>query len=592
MRDVTKAFIGDVAHGTLVQLAGSLVDTASTTDNLNSLLVSGAGAGGVGLAGMVDVTMVDNTTIAGLYGLTLNPASSSTTTQDAAGDTVVDWTGGGRHLGTPAGDVTVTAAETIAVNAEGGALAGGGTAGGGASADAVMLQSTTRAEIDGSTISAAGHQVHVNATSDKAVRSFAATAAVGGSAGVSGTVGLILIGQGSEGAGQGQIGGALAQAAGIGNQGGEGDNDPSIAAPGTLDSAASYDLTAALNAGSTDSVTAAISGGAVTAGLVSATATAWVSTDNTAAAAALGGVAGVGGGVAFTRIYDDVAAAITQAAISSDNVIVAATVADGTGGKAGVAHAYAGGGGLVGLGAGVADVLVTNQVTATMGSATGSSDGDASVLATDSSSLSSTTAGGAVGAVAAGVMVSNAAKTSTVAASLAPPAGVVAATLSGYRNVSIKASGSVGASATAVSGGLAAAGNAAAALASDADTVSARVGAGDVIATGAGLVYVAASDAPQVSAVAFGVSISGAWPSAPRSPPHRRRPRWWPMSATAASSAATAAWACLPGPLRPARPTRCMRKPSREAARSWPRRTPRWRSRPMAAPSARWSAPA
>jgi len=506
VRDVTKAFIGDVAHGTLVQLAGSLVDTASTTDNLNSLLVSGAGAGGVGLAGMVDVTMVDNTTIAGLYGLTLNPASSSTTTQDAAGDTVVDWTGGGRHLGTPAGDVTVTAAETIAVNAEGGALAGGG-----ASADAVTLQSTTRAEIDGSTISAAGHQVHVNATSDKAVRSFAATAAVGGSAGVSGTVGLILIGQGSEGAGQGQIGGALAQAAGIGNQGGEGDNDPSIAAPGTLDSAASYDLTAALNAGSTDSVTAAISGGAVTAGLVSATATAWVSTDNTAAAAALGGVAGVGGGVAFTRIYDDVAAAITQAAISSDNVVVAATVADGTGGKAGVAHAYAGGGGLVGLGAGVADVLVTNQVTATMGSATGSSDGDASVLATDSSSLSSTTAGGAVGAVAAGVMVSNAAKTSTVAASLAPPAGGVAATLSGYRNVSIEASGSgsVGASATAVSGGLAAAGNAAAALASDADTVSARVGAGDVIATGAGLVYVAASDAPQVSAVAFGVSISG-----------------------------------------------------------------------------------
>ena len=65
IQDVTRATVGDTTHATLVQLAGDLTDQATTTDTLNALLVSGAAAGGVGLAGMVDVTTIKNFTVAG-----------------------------------------------------------------------------------------------------------------------------------------------------------------------------------------------------------------------------------------------------------------------------------------------------------------------------------------------------------------------------------------------------------------------------------------------------------------------------------------------------------------------------------------------
>ena len=345
------------------------------------------------------------------------------------------------------------------------------------------------------------------------MKSVAATGAVGGSAGVSGTVGLILVGQGSEGDGAGAIASALTQANAISNGGGQSGGDPSLAAPGKLDAATSYNLTAALSAGSTDTVIAAISGGAVVAASVSATATATVSTSNTAAAVAIGGAVGLGGGVAFTRVYDNVAASVAQASITADSVSVAATMGDGLGGAAATTKAYAAGGGIVGIGAGVADAVVDNTVFAGLGSATGTGNGAATVTATDTSSLSSTTVGGALGAVAVGVMVANADKTSTVAASLSPPVNGVATSLTGFNGVTIQASGggTVTASATGASGGLFLAANAAAATASDTETISASVAAGDTISIGGGQVYLSATDSPNVAASAFGVSVSAAY---------------------------------------------------------------------------------
>src|SRR6185503_16882031 len=118
---------------------------------------------------------------------------------------------------------------------------------------------------------------------------------------------------------------------------------------------------------------------------------------------AAGGYAGVGGAVSYTRVHDTVIAAADLAAISAGSLAISAKMMDGPSGRAADAKAVAAGGGLVGIGAGVADVAVSNVISASVnGTINGNATGGASISAKDESSSRAETVGVSVGFAAVG----------------------------------------------------------------------------------------------------------------------------------------------------------------------------------------------
>src|SRR2546423_506247 len=137
-----------------------------------------------------------------------------------------------------------------------------------------------------------------------------------------------------------------------------------------------------VSGGFPDAVTGSISGGTVKARSVSIAAEGTTSTSNLSVGVAAGGYAGVGGAVSYTRVHDTVIAAADLAAITAGTLTVSAKMMDGPSGRAADAKAIAAGGGLVGIGAGVADVAVSNAVFASVsGTVNGGAPGDTSLTA-------------------------------------------------------------------------------------------------------------------------------------------------------------------------------------------------------------------
>ncbi len=137
-------------------------------DDINTWMFNLAG-GGVGVAASVDVTNIDNISVAEVSGSSVNQTPAALGT-DLSGQ-----------------NIKVNADNTADVEVYGGSIAGGGTAGIGAVADTVMFDNITKAGISGSEVSAAG-DIGVNTQSIERYNSIlmsgggAATAGIAGNA--------------------------------------------------------------------------------------------------------------------------------------------------------------------------------------------------------------------------------------------------------------------------------------------------------------------------------------------------------------------------------------------------------------------------
>ncbi|PSO18231.1 leukotoxin LktA family filamentous adhesin [Bradyrhizobium sp. MOS003] len=519
----TEAYVGDefhyqgngAAHTTGLNLSGALDVEATTKNRFEAYAVGGAlSTGTAAIAGMANIEIASNTTIAGVYDTTLQSV-----------------TGGA------AGAVTINATEDVAIKEIAGALAvaaSGAGVGVGAAANVISFKSQTIAESRNSNLNSSG-AINVAALSTKEVLSYAVTAGIGGSVGIGATVGVIMIGANTADADtQGQQTGQL-------NQG----NDGTIAAvnartstthgsdavgsgtagnPGNANATSTYDVGSVLSGGN-DAVVAQIAGGNVIGTQVNVTATSANAAKMYLLGAGFAKNVGIGAGIGYTSVNSTVfanlsdygrngsgvlEAADTPLTVSATAVNVAAVVKDAStgpyAGKTIDTEAIAGGAALYfGAQASVAVGNVNNSVVAMLGGQiTGT--GAAAVMALDSSSQVVFTGGASAGAVAVGASVATASRTSSVAARVLNGAAVNTSTLA----VGAAGAGTMSTTATALGGGIVA-GVGADAEAHENSGVLAEIGAGASIttsATGAGTL-VTASITPNLSSEAIGVSVGG-----------------------------------------------------------------------------------
>jgi filamentous hemagglutinin family protein len=470
--DTTLAYVGDktdtLNSGTIDATTldvGSADVEATTNNDFTNLVIAAAGGYYAGVAAMANVTTMSNTTDAGFYSAEVNQNTKA------------------------AGAITAKAHENDTIDATAGGGAGG-AAGIGIAANVIVMHATVTGTLLNSDINSAG-AIDVSAEGDRSIDALTVTGAVGYFAGVSAAAGVVLAGTDASSDVQGQI-----------NQGGSGtvaDADQLAANQGVTG------LANAVDGGSPDTITASVSGGSMSAGSLTIDSTGKTSTSNQAIGVAAGAYAGVGGAVAYTDVGSSILATLDNTSPSAPSVSITALNED-NGSHAVSTEADAGGGGLVGIGAGVSIGLMDDTVGANVnGSANGNHSGTFDLSATDTASLSSTAAGGAAGGVAIGVMVATATKNSTVAADTA-----LGSSLSDYSSVDVESadSGSVDSSATGVSGGTAGAANAAAATSSDTSNVYARLGDNTDITGMTGTVLVESTDTPSVDANAYGVAVA------------------------------------------------------------------------------------
>ncbi|HEY9380770.1 MAG TPA: leukotoxin LktA family filamentous adhesin, partial [Burkholderiales bacterium] len=506
-------------------VSGNIGVKADADTRFWNVAVSGA-AGGMAVAGMAAVNVVSNTTEAYLDGAKIGTS------------------------GAKANAVTVSAEDDVQVRSYGGALGAGFApgVGAGAAANVTVVQSRVGSEVKNSNVYAA------NALDVKALSSVDAehvTAAAGGSmgSGLAGSASLILLGNGTSGSAMSELnkdnngvlkkifdlssGEKVSETDGLDQNQKDALNNSDVQA--SRDELANRDATRGARLGNTelslsggptgelqavndrgsydtsrhfasnadaDVTRAAITGGTINAGSVSVTAEDKSRTSNVAGAAGAGfGTVGVGGGVAITRVYNDVQAVLAAANLSSGNVTLAAKAVNGSG-DAASATAYAGGAGPVGLGAAWADAYVENDVVTSIGGSVNAS-GAVSVDAQDTTSAKADSIGAAAGAGAAGISVAMAEKKSGVSAS-------AGGTISNATSLDVAAlsAGSVSSKSIAAAGGLFAAGTGAGADAFDRSVVRAYIADNASIKVN-GTTEVEATAKPQTKAEAYGVAVSG-----------------------------------------------------------------------------------
>ncbi|MCP2208780.1 leukotoxin LktA family filamentous adhesin [Bradyrhizobium diazoefficiens] len=521
----TLAYVGDefryqgngAAHTTALNLSGALDVEAKTKNRFEAYAIGGAlSTGTAAIAGMANIEVANNNTIAGVYDTTLQGV-----------------TGGA------AGAVTVNANEDVAIKEIAGALAVGASGGGvgvGAAANVIVFKSRTVAESWNSNLNSSG-AINVNALSTKEVLSYAVTAGIGGSAGIGATVGVIIIGTNTADADtQGQQTGQLNQGgngtiasvnSGTSNTHGSGAVASGTAGnPNSANVSSTYDVSNILSGGN-DAVIAQIAGGNVTGTQVNVSATSANAAKMYLLGAGFAKNLGIGAGIGYTSVNSTVVAnlsdygrngagvlvaADTPLAVAAPAVNVLAVVKDATdgpyAGKTIDTEAIAGGAALYfGAQASVAVGNVSNTVVALLGGQiTGTGGNGVAVLAQDSTSQVVFTGGASAGAVAAGASVATASRNSSVTARVLDDATVNTSTL----GVGASGAGTLTTTATALSGGIVA-GAGADAEAHENSGVLAEIGSGAVIttsATGDGTL-VGAAIKPNLLSEAIGVSVGG-----------------------------------------------------------------------------------
>ena len=464
----TQASVGDTdptTAATSLSLTGPLSVSAATNTDVTSYVIVGALGGTAGIAAQFSGIIVGNTTDAALDNATV---TISNTAAANAG-------------------VSIASQETDEIDPTVGGASAGGTAGIGASVNLVMLKSDDAAWMAGDTVATPG-AVDVTSLSTRDVNPIAVTIGLGGDVGISGTVGVVLVGSGASSAELGVLnaGGTLSNA----------------------DGAASSDLTTEVGGG-VDGISAEILNGSVTAGSVNVAATTELAVRNIAGALGVGiGAVGIGAGIAYTDVSQNVTAEADGGSVTAPAVTISALAEDHSSGHAAETLGAAGGGGLYfGAGAAVASSKVDNTIDAELGSTTaggptGAASGLIEVDAGDLSTVVSDAYGAAGGAVGLGAAAGIAGKASSVVADIAP-----STTVTNFADVMVMAGGAGSVSSSAIAGAAGiVSGSGAGATSTDSETVTADIGASSSISTTSGiLVYAVAT--PQLSASAIGVAV-------------------------------------------------------------------------------------
>jgi hypothetical protein len=505
----TEAYVGDEfyyhggnsTHTTALNLSGALDVEANTVDRFQAYSVGGSLAtGSAAIAGMANIEIANNTTIAGVYDTTLQSPTGGT-----------------------AGAVTINANEDVAIKEIAGAIAIGASGSGvglGAAANVLVFKSDTTAESVNSDLNSSG-AINVGALSTKQVQSYAVTAGAGGSIGIGATVGVIIIGQNTADADtQQQETGQLDQRDRNGhnngtitavNNGTSNSHGSDAVAGGTAGNpnnanvTSTYDVSTVL-AGGTDGVTAQIAGGSVTTTQqVNVTATSANATKMYLLGAGFGKNVGIGAGIGYTSVSSNVTANLSSS-VAAPSVSVAAVVKDAGTGQTVNTEAIAGGAGLYfGADAAVAVGNVSNHVTAEVGgSVTGTGGTGLAVMARDATTQVVFTGGVTAGAAAVGASIATASRSSAVGAKVLQGADVNTSTLA----VGAQGAGTLTTTATALGGGIVS-GVGADAEATENSTVLAEIGNGASITTGSLGTLVTASITPNLSSSSIGVAVGG-----------------------------------------------------------------------------------
>ena len=482
MVNVSETATRAALDGVDVDTDGDVAVRAHSDTEFQGVAVSGAFAGGNALAGMAQVNVIGNFTEAAISGADI-----------AAG-----------------GGVDVDASESLALRAYSGALGVGlsGGAGVGAGANVAVLGSRVRAAVVDSDIDAAG-DLDVRAAADRDIEMVAMTAGAGMSAGIGGGAGLLLSGVGSIGDSGSELGTTFAGLADLG----AGDKFDAGIVGGSLDagqlqrldSASRHDLAGAMG-GRADQVVAVVSRSTVNADDVNVSADNQLSSRNLAGGLGVGGL-GVGGAFAFTGLYGQTRAGIETSTVEArGDIAVEAGTRDGAGGASARLEAYAGGAGLVGLGAAVAVARVEQDVSAEAGGVLRGQGGNVLVTAADSGSIDVDAVGAAAGAAAVGIVVADARRGSTVEAAL-----LAGSTVNGFNRLLVDASGTgaVSAYGLGAAGGILAAGTGVGVTARDDVEVLAAIGDGAAVDVAGAGVEVRAQARPDVSAEGLGASAAG-----------------------------------------------------------------------------------
>ena len=494
-QSTTRAQItSTTAQRSKITASGNVTVDAESATNVNQIAISGAGAGGFAVAGMAAVNLLTNTTEARIN---QTDVGSVTNRVDS---------------------VTVSARDTVTMDTKAGATAVGGSAGVGAGASVNILKSSVTSEIVDSTVYASNN-VDITSQSSNNVDTFALTAGVSPNLGIGAAAVVTLIGSDASGdalkevdsGGSGTLSetNTVAQSDLLSDIGSGDDDILSDSERAEMNSNSNRDIKGSAtgsNATYQYQTAANISGSTtvIDAGSIKVDAKDKTSTNTTVGGVGVGTV-GAGGGVAIVQVKANVQASTELgAALKAQNNIDVTAKADKVNEEVIRILAMAGGAGAVGLGAAVAVADVNNHVTASNNANNESISGVVSVQASDDSDMLIEAVGAVVGAAAAGVVISDASKTSVVTASSG--ASTINATAA-----SIKASsqGEIIARTQSAAGGLLGAGNGAYAAAKDKSTVVASTGNGVTFNLGSGLLDISAEAAPQTDALAQGVTVSG-----------------------------------------------------------------------------------
>jgi filamentous hemagglutinin family protein len=438
---------------------------------------------------------------------------------------------------TAGGNVLVNAADTGTLSLGGGALGAdlsGVGVGVGASAAVSIVRSKVLAQIDNATVQGAGVTLATN--NNQNISQNVVAVGIGGSAGLAGTVSVIMLGTGGDTATDPNATDATSVLTKVNTFSG-GDKSGSTSGALTTDEANSISsgtqhgtgaallATAASTPGGTSGSVAITSGAAnsahayisgnshvTTTGAqdLDLSGTTTTSTANNVGALAGSGTLGIGAAVAITRIYNDVGAVVgpnTTVSVAG-SLNANATAQDGTSHAINdkiVAGALAGAGALA---VNVGDERISDQVIADVGGAATVAN-QINVNATDTSSIEATSASAAVALGAGvGVVVLQAEKSGEIWAALNADDLATSAISARRIDVNASSSGIVSTTTYAAAGGMAAAVGVNSATSTDSVNVTASIGDNTAVNSD-GDVVVNATRTPQAIAKGYGVGVSG-----------------------------------------------------------------------------------
>ncbi|QCB45382.1 leukotoxin LktA family filamentous adhesin [Hydrogenophaga sp. PAMC20947] len=514
-RQTTQAYIGD-AYAPTNALGVAQAYTPKDTE------VTSLGDVGVeATTGMNNALYIASAGVSGSVGIGLTAGVLLNENKTEAQVAYVGQTGStGLSAG---GKLSVNAAETD-LNLQGaGALGFGASAAGiGATVAVTVAKAQVLAQIRDSQVESAS--LKLSADNDQALSSTAISVGAGAYVGVGATVSLIQLGSGDAAVPDGLTGsgGVLGSVNALTSRNNTGD------AGGTLSTAelaaldqstrVNLDTEGALTAGNRNSAVAHIASSTVTTtdavGDLEVLASATTNITNNASSAGVGGV-GLGGSVTVSSVYNNVEAGTDSQStlVAAGNLKVSASNENGSSSDGITSTAIAGGGGVVGLGAAVGLATLNNQVLADVGGHVTAS-GNATVLATDSSSIDAQAVSVAAGFVGGGLTYVDATKTGSVQATFNPASatgvaqagGMVALGSDGLK-IEASSSGRVNAKAQVGTGGIGAALGGNHAAATDSVNITADIGAGAAVA--AKTISVLATRTPQVKADTSSFGVAG-----------------------------------------------------------------------------------